>query len=78
MARGQRKTIDEKIALKEEVVQSLECKLEAERQELEELYEEKKRKEMSAVYDLINDAGLAPDEVVTLVQQYLDTRKAAV
>ena len=53
MARGQRKSIEEKIAAKQELVDALMIRLESERRELDELFEEKKRKELEVVNDLI-------------------------
>ena len=76
MARGQRKTIDEKIAAKQELIQALLTRVESEKRELEELIQEKKRKELEAVNDLIVDSGLTPDEVANLLQQYLSDRQA--
>ncbi|MCM1044636.1 MAG: hypothetical protein NC417_03915 [Candidatus Gastranaerophilales bacterium] len=75
MARGQRKTIEEKIAAKEEMISALETRVESEKRELAELYEEKRRKELEAVSELIEDAGLAPEEVAEVLQQYIDSRE---
>ena len=77
MARGQRKTLEEKITAKEELVEALMTRVESEKRELEELYQEKKIKELEAVSDLISVAGLQPDEVAAVLQQYLDSRAEA-
>ncbi|MCH5343198.1 MAG: hypothetical protein J1E64_04090 [Acetatifactor sp.] len=74
MARGQRKTIEEKITAKEELISALMTRVESEKRELAELYEEKRRKELEAVSDLIEDAGLEPEEVVEMLQQYIENR----
>lgn len=74
MARGQRKTIEEKITAKEELISALMTRVESEKRELAELYEEKRRKELEAVSDLIEDAGLEPEEVVEMLQQYIESR----
>ena len=74
MARGQRKTIDEKITAKQGLIEALLTRVESEKRELEELYEEKRRKELETVSDLIEETGLSPEEVASLLQQYLDTR----
>ena len=74
MARGQRKTIDEKITAKQGLIEALLTRVESEKRELEELYEEKRRKELETVSDLIEEAGLSPEEVASVLQQYLDTR----
>ncbi len=76
MARGQRKTIEEKITAKVELIEALSTRIESEKKELNELYEEKKRKELEAVNDLIADAGLEPTEVAEMLQQYIESHTA--
>ena len=76
MARGQRKTIEEKIVAKQELLTALMTRVESEKRELEELFQEKKKKELEAVNDLIVDSGLQPYEVAALLQQYLAERQA--
>lgn len=77
MARGQRKTLEEKITAKEELIDALMTRVESEKRELAELYQAKKMKELEAVSDLISEAGLQPDEVAAALQQYLDSRVEA-
>ena len=77
MARGQRKTIEEKIAVKQELIDALMMRVESEKRELEELYREKKQKELETVSELITDAGLQPEEVADLLKQYLETKAAS-
>ncbi len=74
MARGQRKTIEEKIQAKQELIDALMTRVESEQRELEELYDEKKRRELEAVSDMIEEAGLSPEEVAEILQQYIDAR----
>ena len=74
MARGQRKSIEEKIAAKQELIQALLTRVESEKRELEELEQEKKRKELEAVSELIAESGLQPDEVTAILQQYLEKK----
>lgn len=76
MARGQRKTLEEKITAKQELIEALTTRIESERRELEQLFDEKKRKELEVVSDLIADAGLEADEVAQVLKQYLHTRTA--
>lgn len=78
MARGQRKTLEEKITAKEELIEALMTRVESEKRELEELYQEKKLKELETVSDLIEDSGLQPEEVAAVLRQYLDNRTEAV
>lgn len=77
MARGQRKTLEEKITAKEELVEALMARVESEKRELEELYREKKLKDLEEVSDLIEDTGLQPAEVAAVLRQYLDNREEA-
>ena len=74
MARGQRKSIEEKITAKQELIEALMTRVESEKRELEELYQEKRIKELEAVEELIEESGLEPDEVVAVLQQYLENR----
>ncbi len=76
MARGQRKTLEEKIIAKQDMIAALQTRIESEKRELDELYEEKRRKELETVSDLIEDAGLNPAEVAEVLQQYIDSRTA--
>ena len=73
MPRGQRKSLEEKIQAKQELINALNIRMESEQRELEELFEQKKRKELEAVSDIIEDAGLAPEEVTEVLQQYIDS-----
>lgn len=74
MARGQRKSLEEKMEAKQELIEALQTRLASEQRELEELFEEKKRKELETVNDLITDSGLAIDEVAEVLHQYLESR----
>ena len=76
MARRQRKTIEEKIAAKQELIDALMTRVESEKRELDELFQEKKRKELEAVSDLIEDAGLQPEEVAEMLQEYMRSKAA--
>ena len=77
MARGQRKSIDEKIIAKQELIEALLTRVESEKRELSELYREKKQKELEAVSDMISDSGMTTEEVAAVLQQYLDGRAVA-
>lgn len=77
MARGPRKSIEEKIAAKQDLIEALMTRVESEKQELEELYQEKKRKELEAVGELIEDSGLQLEEVAAVLQQYVENRTEA-
>lgn len=74
MARGQKKTLEEKIEAKKELIQALTVRIESEKRELEELYTEKHRKELETVSCLIEDAGLSADEVAEVLRNYIEGR----
>lgn len=69
MARGQKKSIEEKIAAKEEVITALEIRLRKEKEELQELYGEKQTKELTSLNALIEENGLDIDSVRTMILQ---------
>ena len=74
MARGPKKTVEERIALKQELISALLTRIESEKKELEALYEEKRVKDLGTVNDLIVEAGLSAEEARVALQQYLDLR----
>ena len=76
MPRGQRKSLEEKIQAKQELIKAVNIRSESEERVLEELFELKRRNELEAVSDLIEDAGLAPEEVTEVLQQYIENRSA--
>ena len=77
MPRGQRKTIEEKITAKQELIEALMTRVESEKRELNDLYQEKRKKELEAVSELIEESGLEPEEVAAVLQQYLEEREEA-
>ena len=74
MARGPKKTVEERIALKQELISALLTRIESEKKELEALYEEKRVKDLDTVNDLIVEAGLSAEEAREALQQYLNLR----
>lgn len=75
MARGQRKSVEEKIQAKQELIDALLTRVESEKRELAELMEEKRRKELEVVIDMIDDYSLAPDEVAQALQEFVENRQ---
>lgn len=78
MARGQRKTVEEKIEAKQTLIDALMSRLESEKKELNELYGEKKRRELSKVEDLIDETGLNTEEVAMVLKKYMDEQRERV
>ena len=69
MARGQKKSIEEKIMAKEEIISSLEVRLKKEKEELQEMYEEKRQKELISLNDLLEENGQDIDSLKNLILQ---------
>lgn len=71
MARGQRKSIDEKIQQKQELISSIETRLEHEKKELEELLSEKEKQEVKILNDFIKTSGMSVYEATEVLRQYV-------
>lgn len=74
MARGPKKTIDEKIDAKREILGALQVRIKSEQKELEELYREKREQDLIGINDLLNDSGISPDEARRALEDYLSKR----
>lgn len=77
MARGQRKSIEEKITEKKEIINSLKIRLEKENDELKELLSEQKQQEIENLYELIKSTKLSVDEVTEVLNEYLSNKYEA-
>lgn len=75
MARGQRKTIEAKIAEKERLIESLKLRLKSEQQELDALNKEKRDEELQALSDVLQEAKLTAQDAAGLIREYLQERK---
>ena len=73
MARGQRKTLEEKISAKQELIEALTTRIESEKRELNELYEEFI---LSSRRSLARERALETSEVAEVLQQYIESRTA--
>ncbi len=67
MARGQRKTIEEKIIAKEEMIAALELRIKKEKEELQQMQEEKRQKELAVLDELMAENGLDIESVKNLI-----------
>lgn len=77
MARGQRRSIEEKIRQKQEIIEGLEVRLEHEREELEALFGEQKQKEVEILYDFIRHSDLGVYEATEVLRQYVTEQAGA-
>ncbi len=75
MARGQRKTIEEKIAEKEELIESLQTRIQSEQDELEDLYREKKMKDLKSIDEMIKASGLSEYEITEAIESYVKLKE---
>ena len=60
MARGPRKTPDKKIAAKEELIEALMTRVESEKQELAEMYREKRNIQLENIDNMLEEWALSP------------------
>ncbi len=75
MARGQRKSIEEKIAEKEKLIQSLKTRMKSEQAELDTLYREKRDRDLEGLNQILADAGIDIDEASDILQSYIQNRE---
>lgn len=77
MARGQRKSIDEKIREKEELIGALKVRVQSEERELNDLITEKRNKEAEAITRMLAEAGISMEEAKDLIAQHVADLKTA-
>ncbi len=74
MARGQRRTIEEKIAEKEELIAALRTRLKSEQSELDALNREKRNRDLDSLNQLLESTGLDISEASDILQDYIQNR----
>ena len=67
-----RKSIEEKISEKEELIEKLEIRVGKEKKELDELNAQKKRREIENLYDYVANSGLSSDEAIEILKKHED------
>lgn len=77
MAKGQRRTIEDKISEKEKLIKALNIRIEKENKELKTLLSKQKQKEVEILYDFIKSSNLSLDEATEVLQQYLSNKYEA-
>lgn len=73
MARGIRKSLEDKIAQKSELIQSLEIRLDKERAELDEMMLEQKRQELDGLYEFIKNSSLSVEEATDILREHSES-----
>lgn len=71
MARGPRKSLDDKIREKSEVVEALKIRIKSEQAELDELIREKQDKEIAEIGNLLRDSSLTTEDAKKIIEAYI-------
>ncbi len=75
MARGQRKTIEEKIMEKEKIIESLKTRLKSEQRELDELNKEKRELDLKTLHDVLTEAKMTALDAADVIKEYLQEKR---
>ncbi|MGN1179823.1 MAG: hypothetical protein ACI4SD_01315 [Suilimivivens sp.] len=70
MARGPKKTMEQKIEEKKNIIDSLELRIEKEKEELQELLEEQKLMKLEEIGTIIENSNLSIEEVEKILSEY--------
>lgn len=68
MARGAKKSLQEKIVQKEELIDALSTRLKKEREELNELLEQQKNEELNELRLVVEKSGLDISDIIQMAQ----------
>ena len=68
MARGVKKSLQEKIAQKEQLIEALSTRIKKEREELNELLEMQKTEELNELRMAVQKSGMEISEIIQLAQ----------
>ena len=71
MARGPRKTIEDKIRDKTELIESLKIRIQSEERELAQLRQEKKMKELEAITEFLDDTGISAAQAREVLERHV-------
>lgn len=71
MAKGQKKSIEEKIQDKETLIKALQTRIKSEQNELEDLYREKREKELEGLDRILKDTGLTSEDAMNILRSYV-------
>ena len=71
MARGAKKSLQEKITQKEELIESLSIRIKKEREELNELIEQQKNEELNELRLVMQKSGMEIADIIQLAQNRL-------
>ena len=72
MARGVRKSIEEKIADKQEIIECLERRIVKEKEELQAMMNEQRMARLESLEELIDSSNLSLEAVTEILRQHVD------
>ena len=78
MARGVRRTIEEKIADKQEIIDALEIRVLKEKEELQVLLNEQRMARLEILEELIDNSNLSIEEVAQILRQHTEEAEVEV
>ena len=78
MARGQRRSIDEKIQQKKEIIEKLQQRIETEQDGLNALLRQKQEEYYKNIVNILIDAEMDEYEVTEAIKEYKSNKKIAV
>ena len=67
MARGQRKTIDDQIAVLDEQIAKVQTKMDALLEQRKELEQKKREDALGHLYDMIQESGKSVEDIMSLI-----------
>ncbi len=73
MARGPRKSLDDKIREKREIIDALKTRIKSEQVELDELLKEKQDKEIAEIGNLLRDSSLTTEDAKKIIEAYISS-----
>ena len=71
MARGPRKSLDDKIREKYEIIEALKTRIKSEQSELDVLLKEKQDREIAELGDILKDSRLTTEEAKKILEDYV-------
>lgn len=79
MARGPKKSLDDKINDKNNIIEALKIRIKSEQSELDELLKEKQNKEIEELGNVLKDSNLSVEDARRILEDYItkDTKQTA-
>lgn len=71
MARGPKKSLDDKIREKNEIIGALRTRIKSEQSELDELLKEKQDREIAEIGSLLKDSRLTAEDAKKILEDYI-------